>query len=1022
MVKRTKRARHAAGMFDELIVDGFAGGGGASIGMERGMGRAVDIAINHDRTAVAFHQANHPHTLHYCESVYKVRPEKVTRGRPVGLAWFSPDCKDHSNAKGGQPVSARIRGLAWVVIRWARQPNKPRVIMLENVREFCFPANTAVLTKRGVIPIGEIEVGDEVWTHNARWKPVTSVVRRRSSTVRINGYGNNIIETTPNHQFYARQFAPCITQSGKYGRHETRLLEPEWVRADRLADHDNTSTYTEKYSGYAWATPCELPRYWMRLPEALGVDCSAPAFFYMLGRWLGDGWIKKRKQRHNQNIVRICANLPEADDLQEMLAATGLSWRRAKHAVSVDVFDLAVESSRILIPWLRRHFGEYAEGKTLPAWIFGATEEQRWGLIKGYLDSDGRQFGDTELSTTSVSRCLAVGIKLLLQSLGIAASISKTERGELPSVNNPLLTTDYADAYHVSWRSEVQWEKCHRRDLHIWGPVREVNEASADAEVVDITVADDHSLIADGQVVHNCGWGPLIPMIDADGKPLLHPDGSPKMKRDPARKGLTFKKWVGQLRNLGYEVEHRILNAADYGAPTTRKRIFLVARCDGQPIVWPEPTHGPGRAKPYRTAAECIDFTLPCPSIFLTHEEGIKAHCNRPLKPKTMRRIALGIKRFVLDNPNPFIVQVNHGGAEFRGQKPDRPLATVTGKHGYGLVTPFFNAQFGEAPGQVPRTHAVDEPIPVITPRHGGGFPLMTAHLMPHYGGSGQVDIECPAPTIVARNHHAMIAASLVQYNGEQGPNEVRGCSVDGPVNVITPDPRFALCSAFLSQHYGDRPDGSSRAGMPVDGPLPTTTGRGTQNMLAAANIVRIGQAGGNGSYVNAADSPLTTITSKAEHCIAAANMIKMNFGDKQWNGVDEPLRTILAGANHHGLVLAFLEKYHGTGVGQEIRLPVHTITGKDRFGLVQVYTEPYQIIDIGLRMLKPRELFNCQGFPREYLIAPIINGKPLSISAQVKMCGNSVSPPVAEALVRANFPDECRQPAKGKGQKGVMA
>lgn len=571
-----KRAKSNAGLFDELVVDLFAGGGGASLGIERALGRSVDLAVNHNPIAVAMHARNHPHTRHLRADVFEVDPFDATCGRPVGLLWASPDCTQFSRAKGGKPIrdaKKKLRCLAWIVVRWAAKV-RPRVILLENVREF-----------------------------------------------------------------------------------ET--------------------------------------------------------------------------------------------------------------------------------------------------------------------------------------------------------------------------------------------------------------------------------------------WGPL----GDDDKPC------------PKRKGKTFKRWVGCLKSLGYAVEWRTLNAADYGAPTHRRRLFMVARRDGEPIVWPEPTHGPGR-RSYRTAAECIDWSLPCPSIFLTKEEGRAVGCNRPLAPKTMRRIAMGIKRFVLENPKPFIVKINHGGDEFRGQSIDRPLSTVTGSHGHGIITPIITAQYGEAPHQETRGQVVNQPIRTITPRAGGGFSVVAPHLSQYFGGRVGKLATDPLPTITACDHNAVVAPTLVQYNQEQSNDEVRGQSPNVPLNTITPEPRFAL---------------------------------------------------------------------------AAANLIQMHNGSS-WSVADEPLRTVLAGANHHALsvanlgdgdrqpeVRAFLMKYFGNGTGQGLDDSLHTITARDRFGLVTVEGRDYAIADIGLRMLTPRELFRAQGFPDDYVIDPIINGKRLPKTGQVRMCGNSVSPPVSEALVRANFADEAAPARAPRKRKAVL-
>lgn len=434
----------------ELIVDNFAGGGGASTGIEMATGYSVDIAINHDPEAIKMHKANHPNTKHYCENVWAVDPVKACKGHPVALAWFSPDCKHFSKAKGGKPKDKNIRGLAWVACRWAGLV-RPRVIMLENVEEF------------------------------KTWGP--------------------------------------------------------------------------------------------------------------LGR------------RHH--------------------------------------------------------------------------------------------------------------------------------------------------------------------------PIK-------------------------------------------------------------AKQGETFQKFVQQLTDLGYEVQFRELIAADYGAPTMRKRFFMIARCDGKPIVWPEPTHAPadseevkvGLKKPYVGAYTQLDFSLPCPSIFDTSEEikekyGIRAV--RPLAQKTMDRIARGFIKFVLNNPKPFIIQCNHGGE----RRPN--------------------------------------------------------------------DIREPLPTVTAWDHNSVVTANLIQMNNHCDGRDMR-----------------------------------------------------------------------------------------------------------------DPIPTITAGDGHFGEVRAFLVKYYGQGTGQDLKEPLDTIPTHDRFGLVTIKGVDYQIVDIGLRMLEPRELYGCQGFPDDYIIDHDYTGKTYPRSEQVRRCGNAVCPPIPAALVRANLPELC--------------
>jgi len=595
-------------MFDELVIDNFAGGGGASLGIERAIGRACDLAINHDEAAIAMHRANHPATPHRCENIWQVDPVEATGGRRVGVAWFSPDCKHFSRAKGAKPVDKRIRGLAWIVVKWARAV-RPRVIFLENVREF-----------------------------------------------------------------------------------ET--------------------------------------------------------------------------------------------------------------------------------------------------------------------------------------------------------------------------------------------------------------------------------------------WGPLTD------------DNMPCQKR----KGLTFRRWVGCLRNLGYAVESKILNAADYGAPTHRRRLFIIARCDGLPIVWPEPTHGPGRAKPYRTAAECIDWTLPCPSIF---------ERKRPLAEKTLRRIAMGIKRYVLDNPKPFIVRVQHGRDEFRGQSIDQPLGTVTAKHGYGVVAPHMvEVQNGSSETG---HRAVDRPAHTITANpKGGGMALVAPHLSSFYG--------------------------------EAPHQDTRGQVVEQPINTVVPAPKHALVSAFMQQYFG------GMVGKPATEPVPTVTAI-DHNALTTATLVGVGGRAGQ-SPPTAVDEPIRTTTAKADRALVAAHLTKFRGeskgapvnapmptitsgagskrpagaahamgvsaahltqlrGSNQGKGdIDEPVPTLTAGGNHIGLVRAFLAKYYGQGVGQTMTDPLHTVTVKDRFGLVVIDGVDYAITDIGLRMLTPRELARAQGFPDDYILTG-------SKSNQVAKIGNSVCPVMAEVLVRANYVEQ---------------
>jgi DNA (cytosine-5)-methyltransferase 1 len=467
-------------LFNEIIVDNFAGGGGASQGIYESTGRHVDIAINHDQDAIAMHEMNHPQTTHYCESVWDINPREVVAGRPVALAWFSPDCKHFSKAKGSKPVNKNIRGLAWIVIRWAAT-TRPRVIMLENVEEF------------------------------------------------------------------------------------------------------------------------------------------------------------------------------------------------------------------------------------------------------------------------------------------------KT-------------------------------------------------------------------------------WGPLLK------------EGIP----DPDKKGHTFNSFVNALKRQGYQVEFKELRACDYGAPTIRKRLFLVARRDGQKIQWPKPTHGAlgsilvkkGRLKTYRTAAECIDWTIPCPSIFTR---------KKPLAENTLRRIAKGIQRFVIDSETPFIIND---------------------------LVPFIT-EHANASNQ--RNMPASEPLRTICAQpKGGHFALVTAFIAKHYTGVTGVEIDKPLPTVTTKDHNALVTSHMIKLR---------------------------------------------------------------------------------------------------KNCIG--------------HDMNEPMHTITSGGGHMGEVRAFLIKYYGNEKhGCNLNEPLHTVTSRDRFGLVTIHGQEYQMIDIGMRMLSPRELFIAQGFPADYIIDLDKDGNKITKANQTARCGNSVCPPLSKALVNSNLPE----------------
>lgn len=502
-------------------------------------------------------------------------------------------------------------------------------------------------------------------------------------------------------------------------------------------------------------------------------------------------------------------------------------------------------------------------------------------------------------------------------------------------------------------------------------------------------------------------WGPL----GADNKPCQQ------------RKGATFKRWIGELKRLGYKVEWRELRACDFGAPTIRKRLFLIARRDGEKIVWPPPTHGDpkseavisGRLKPWRTAAEIIDWSLPCHSIFLTAEEARAVGVKRPLADATMARIAKGIKRYVLDAAKPFIVNLtHHGGA--RTESIGDPMTTVTGAHRgeKAIAVPIITGVGGRMAQTGPR--AGDQPLQTITAKADSVVvaPLLarTAHGEADKSGKkrgrGDHSLEDPLSTVLASPDHALVAPHLTKFRG----NSV-GSGMDEPAPTVT-------ANSFIQRPGGAAPLGvvaahvmtMRNAQKPFNGadkPTHTVTSSGARLHLVAAFLAQhnIDGRSGAGNAGRSAAEPVSTILQSGSHQgLVAASLIRQ-FGTGVGSSCEEPARTVMAdGGGKTQVCAAFLSKYYGNGDGQAVTDPAHTVTVKERLGIVTVDIDgaPHVITDIGLRMLSPRELFRAQGFPDSYIIDRRPDGRPISKTDQVAKCGNSVCPDMARALVAANF------------------
>lgn len=537
-------------------------------------------------------------------------------------------------------------------------------------------------------------------------------------------------------------------------------------------------------------------------------------------------------------------------------------------------------------------------------------------------------------------------------------------------------------------------------------------------------------------------WGPL----DADGHVIKE------------LRGTEFKRWIAAIRRLGYRVEKRELRACDYGAPTSRKRLYIVMRCDGLPIVWPKPTHGKpgspgvrsGRLLPYRTAAECIDWSIPCPSIF---------DRKRPLKDATHRRIAHGVIRYVVNATKPFIVPVTHQGS-VRVHDIDDPFRTITGANrgelalGNVQLAPHVTKFHGTGVGS-----SMESPMPTVTAngvptRPAGATPLgmVGAALAPliSYGQHGGANrpVDAPMHTIAAskKDTNSVIAAAIAPLqNGERRPGErPRQRALRDPFSTIATGSKFSAIAATMVQTgYGERPGQAPRM-LDIEKPLGTTVAGGGKHAAVTAFLSSFYTKGSNNRSATAPHPTVMAGSGKA--AVITAHIEQANGGPRNTNSTGRdarrPLSTVTTAGSQQRIVettlieegalppemmeravmvAAFLCKYYATGGENEtaqtqaVDRPLDTITTKARFAVVTVTIDAttYVIVDIGLRMLKPRELARAQGFPDDYVLDPVVpkmkRGKlvheALTIAEQISAIGNSVCPPVARALVTANQP-----------------
>jgi DNA (cytosine-5)-methyltransferase 1 len=827
---------------NELIIDNFAGGGGASTGIEMAFGRPVDIAINHDPQAIAMYKVNHPYTKVLCESVWDVDPVEVTEGNPVALCWLSPDC---------------------------------------------FPVGTLILTNKGYQAIEEIKVGDTVLTHKQRWRAVIETSTAQKQIVEIRGHGHHGLQCSMEHPFFVKS----RTNVWKNDIRQYRAVysSPEWAPASMLQ------------KDWYWSSPTIIPK--LEIPDMLSnakerklsIDSR---LMWLAGRYVGDGWTRLTERR--AELVIICGK-HESGELKsriDMWPRTGrrvvdgeLSWNSRELRTAVQYYT----NSRALVKWLRENFGHSAKMKRIPAWLYGANKEIKEAFLDGYLSADGWKgkcrFGKEMIELNTVSKMLAYGLKQLAMTMGFSVSVhinnspNKIIEGRAVKSNK---------IYKVKWRKELT--KGHAQtfveDGLLWSPIRD-KEVKGINTVYNIGVEEDESYIAEGIVVHNCKhfskakggkpvekkirglawvavrWAKTVnPRVIAMENvqefmtwgPLLI-DGTPNKEK----KGQTFRKFINTLRKYGYEVDYRILRASDYGTPTSRERLFLIARSDGKKIIWPEASHGhpddmfvnAGILKPWRTAAEIIDWNIPCKSIF---------ERKRPLAENTLKRIAKGIQKFIINNPDPFIIKVNHQGVSFRGQEIDKPMQTITSKNGWGLVTPFI-ARIGQT---------------------GFGTDKM------------QYPINKPLTTVTSKAEHLLVVSTIIQYHGEKAESEVRGQDVKKPIMTVDAAPRYGLIASFIARQFGNS------IGNKVNQPLGSiTAGGGGKSQIITSHIVKL--KGTNiGQKVT---EPLQTVTAGGLHFGEVRVFLIKYFGTAIGQKIDKPLDIITA-KDRFGLITVKGDKY----------------------------------------------------------------------------------------------------------------
>lgn len=912
--------------------DLFCGAGGSSQGIRQAAqkqgARLKLIAINHWDLAIQTHSRNHPEATHLCAPLDTVNPAIYVPSRRLSLLVASPEC---------------------------------------------FPDGTLILTADGLKPIQEIIPGTLVLTHNNRWRRVTRVTQSISDTVVVKGHGHYGLETTAEHPFLA------VERIGK--PYERKYSSEKWQPALCM-------------NGHYWSTPTQYQE--LPVPEVggRGVEFNED-FWWMIGRWLGDGSLRLREP-HSE--VHLACGFHEVEALRARLGAhppTSARANRGEYRWRVHKTRTAAVlecAHKGLAEWLLAHFGKNAAGKTVPAWALTMRREWRQALLDGYLSADGSFNGRQYLAVT-VSKRLALGIRLLGESLGYRVAMHLyAARG------NPIEGRVIKDKpqYYLGFVGERKRDHCLEEDGHSWLRVRSVSKGRNDVPVYNLSVEEDESYVAEGVVVHNCtnhskarggmpindqsrasawlvlrwlseiycerviienvpefvDWSPL----GADGKPLK------------SKKGQVFQQYIESIRQLGYAVEYRVLNAANYGVPQTRERLFILASRGRRKITWPEPTHSPtggrtlfGAVKPWKPAREIIDWTIKGQSIFTR---------KKPLRRNTLARIAAGLRKF---SGLPFITHTNHGAGDTRTNGLDKPAPAVTSVDGMGFVEPFLVMLYGTG-----EARDVDKPTPSVTAQ-GNHIGVAEPFLLSIRGGKDGYTrgkrVDEPAPTVTGHNPTALVEPFIVGVGGSEYAAKPR--SSKEPLDTVTPTNRQGVVEPFVY-------------------PLKSAAGK-------------MDQGGSNRDRLHSLQKPLTTVTGADAYALVEPFLVEFHGAfpgrEERVRSVDKPLSTV-GGSHTAGLVEPYLVNYNGTGTAHSVEEPIDTVTGKDRFALVEPVLVEYApgkrgiylpelnaVLDILFRMMTSRELARAQSFRDDYAFA----GKR---EAVVKQIGNAIPPDLFEALV----------------------